>query len=369
MINLFYGGLWNTGGFHSIYQSIWARNFSGFVGKHSGGVSPFFSQITYDTDTGYDVPTEGGFVINASGAYIYNVDILHCYHGIVVQPVTARLEWTFIYDARFDQNYNVGVYIFNPGIHALEGVYLHDVWSASTGGGGTAAGSPPTSGVGLQIERTGSGTIKEVVIEGGQIFNSRDQNVKIHSGQNVKISGVRFNWANAGNTGGIDNIYVASPNRVEFTDCYIGSNVAGGSANCRAGVLADAPTGDLVIRNCRFDEANGIFSFGEPIYNLASSPANVKTDGMNRGLDDIAHEGVPSAANLVLSPRQYHHVTGTAAINNITPTWQGRKICLFKPDAGAWTITTAGNVSAAFTVNAGENIILEFTGNKWIGRK
>jgi hypothetical protein len=371
MLNLLYGGVDNAGGFHSVYEDIWARNLSGYVCKHSGGVSPFFSKITYDTDSpGYDVSAEGGIIINASGAYVYDVDILHCHHGIVVQPMNARLEWTFIYDARFDQNYTYGIYILNGTVHAIDGVFLHDIWSASAGMTGTFSGVPPTTGSGIMIENPGGGaggTIKNVQLHGGQIFNNCDQNLQIHAGHNITISDTYFGWCNSGDGANIDNIYVGTPGRVEITESLIASNLAGGAA-LRSGILAGGSTGDLLIRNCRFDTDNGTYASG-PIVNLASSPGAVKTDGVNRGSDDIPQEGVPSAATLNLAPRQYHHVTGTATINNIMPTWQGRTVYLFKPDAGAWTITTAGNVSAAFTVNAGENIILEFTGNKWIGRK
>src|SRR4029450_5552716 len=102
---------------------------------------------------------------------------------------------------------------------------------------------------------------------------------------------------------------------------------------------------ESLLRKCRVATDNGTYASG-PIVNLASSPGAVKTDGVNRGSDDIPQEGVPSAATLNLAPRQYHHVTGTAPINNIMPTWQGRTVYLFKPDARAVTIHTGANVCA-----------------------
>jgi hypothetical protein len=362
-IDLFYGGIQMTGGYHNKFANIWGRNCTGYLIKHSGGVSPFIDMVNYAGDPSYAVASEGGIVINASGAYIYNVDILYCNHGIVVQPLTERVEWTFIYDSRFDQNYTSGVYLFNGSAHALEGVFLHDVWSVSSGMTPTMGGATPTSGSGLVIITAGSGTIKNVNVAGGQIFNSNEHNIKIHAGQDIKIDGVWLGWCNAGNKPNIDDILADTPGRCEIVNCTIGSNQAGAAA-VRSGILAGGSAGDLVVRDCRFITDNGAFT-SDPIMNLASVPAAVKIAGANPGLDDVPGV-VPSAATLTLAPRGYFHITGTTNINTILPVWQGRTLRVHNPDVGSWQLTSSGNIAGPATVASGESAILTFIGTKWL---
>lgn len=83
-------------------------------------------------------------------------------------------------------------------------------------------------------------------------------------------------------------------------------------------------------------------------------------------LNSIVGPGIASAATIAPTNR-IHHVTGTAAIVNITPPYpdfQG-DICLI-PD-GIWTWTAAGNIGVLGTSTAGNGVPITFTfdGLKW----
>ena len=71
--------------------------------------------------------------------------------------------------------------------------------------------------------------------------------------------------------------------------------------------------------------------------------------------------GSPLASAATISPvRGIHHVTGTAAISNITIPWDGFSGTLFLIADGAWSLDTAGNINAALTASAGNIIALTF---------
>lgn len=373
-IDRLYGGIQILYGHHAKITDIWGRNCSAYLIKHSGGVSPFLDMISYAGDLPYEVASEGCIVINASGAYIYNTDILLAKNGILIEPVGADVEWTFLYDVRVDQNFHAGIAIQNASsTYKVHGVFIHDLWSASTGTGlaenFTSGGLPPGSedGVGLIIGE-GSGVIDTVTVDGGEIHNNREQNVKIQAGTAIKLFNLLLGGSNLGSApaGTIDNVYVNATDLVEIVECVIRSAPVGYPA-LRSGVCAAA--GNVLVRNCRF---TGTFqSF--PVLGVGSVIPTV--DGSNHGMDDIP-QVLASAATVTLPPRQYFHITGTTNIETLTPTWQGRKIYLHKPDTGAWSMNTNGNIQnpsgspgTILTVNQGENAVCEFVGTRWLCRK
>lgn len=363
-IDQIYGGIELVYGHHTKVTNIFGRNCSGYLIKHTGGVSPFLDTISYAGDLPYEVASEAAIVLNASGAYVYNTDILLAKNGILIEPTSASVEWVFIYDARFDQNFHAGVSIRNASSTLkVHGVFIHDLWAASTGTGlaetFTSGGLPPGSedGVGLLIGE-GGGPIDGITVDGGEIHNNREQNVKIQGGTGIKLFNLLLLESNLGHApaGTIDNVYVQATDLVEITDCVL-RGAASGEPALRSAICAAA--GNVLVRNCRF---NGTFqSF--PV--LAVPGVTARIDGFNPGMDDNP-QVLASAATVTLPSRQYFHITGTTGIDTITPTWQGRMIFLFKPDAGAWTMTTAGNIAKTLTVNANESAICIFTGGKWV---
>lgn len=380
MIDLIYGGIQNNGGFHTKITNIWGRNCTGYLIKHSDGVSPFIDTVTYATDAPYEVPSEAGIVINASGAYMYNLDILAARNGILVEPTTALVEWTFIYDARMDQNFHAGVLLRNNGIHAIKGVFMHDLWSASTGvgfvdgltSGGVHAGID--DGVGVIIGE-GSGSITEVQINGGQIHNNRTQNIKVIGNTDfVKLSNLRLLATNLGDYADVDNVYVGTIGRVEISENEI-RGAAPGKTDLRSGILAAPVVVDLHIWNNQF---NGTWAGGDPIRDL-SSGGHIQNFGFNRGVDDTP-KTIASATNITLPPTQYISLTGSTPIANISPVYQGKKLYLYKGDVGTVDFNTSGNIQSPtgtpgviFSLSQGQNATCEYTGagagGRWICHK
>jgi hypothetical protein len=375
MIDLLYGGIQLTGGFHTKITNIWGRNVAGYVIKHSGGVSPFIDTVEYATDSPYEVPSEAGIVINASGAYVYNTDILIARNGILIEPVTEDVTWTFIYDARFDQNFHAGVTIRNASIYSLQGVFIHDLWSATAGVGAidspgfTSGGAHPGSedGIGVIIGEGGAGRITDVVIDGGEIFNNRWQNIKIFDGASrISLKNLKLYEANLGNgvAGSIDTVYVATTGHVEISECEIRGAAAGKGA-MRSGILGAPVALDLLFWNNTFD-ASAVWT-SEPTHDLSTN-GGMKNRGFNNNLDDVA-QSVTAASTLALGARQYFDVLGTTTIDNLAPSYQGRKVVLHNPDAGAFATSTAGNIQNALTINQNESAVCVFYGSKWICQK
>jgi hypothetical protein len=380
-----YGGAQMTAGFHNVFRNIWSRNLTGYIIKHSGGVGPYIDTIDYATDLPFEVPIEGGIVINASGAFVYNTDILVAYNGIVIEPATdGDVTWTFIYDARFDQNFHAGVNIRNATAACVCGVFIHDLWSATAGVGlidlgFKANGSSPgaNDGIGLIIGE-GLGPIKDVTVSGGQIFNNRFQNVKILAGDRITLTNLKLMEANTGSgvSGSIDNVYVAANGRVEISDSDIRGSAAG-KPDMRSAVLLAPTTINAVIRNNTF---TGTFTSGSPVNDLSNYPGSVvRNSGFNAGMDDVVM-GLASAGTLSLPPRQYFQLSGTTTISTITPVYQGKKIYFYKADTGSIIFDTTGNIQSptgtpgtVITLSQGQNAICEFTGEttngRWLCRK
>lgn len=371
MIDNVYGGIELTAGLHSKITNIWGRNCAAYLIKHSGGNSPFIDTVTYMTDTPYEVPSQGGIVINSNGAYIYNIDILLARNGILIEPVNADVTWTFIYDARCDMNWHAGVCIRNTSAYKVRGVFIHDLWAASTGFEDavlfTSNGLPlgVDDGVGLIIGE-GLGIVNEVTVDGGEFLNNRYQNVKIFAGGNMKLSNLRLAGSNQGNATGIDNVYMSTTERVEIAECEIRAATAG-RADYRSGICA--ANGDLTVRNNRFV---GPFT-SAPVFSVA--PAVVTVDGFNRGMDDTPLV-VPSASTLTLGPGRFYQITGTTTVSNIQPAYAGRIIILQKTDAGALIFDTSGNLQSPtgtpgtiLTLNTLDTVRCEFWGSKWIIHK
>lgn len=371
MIDNVYGGIVVTAGLHSKITNIWGRNCAAYLIKLSGGTSPFIDTVTYMTDTPYEVPSEAGIVVNASGAYIYNTDILLARNGILIEPTNADVTWTFIYDARCDMNWHAGVCIRNTTSYKVRGVFIHDLWAASTGfedavnftSLGQALG--PNDGIGLIIGE-GLGIVNEVVVNGGEMTNNRYQNVKLLAGGNMKLSNLRLTESNQGNGSSIDNVYMSTTERVEIAECEIRAAAAGRTA-FRAGITAAA--GDLTVRNNRFV---GPWSTGPVFY---VSPAAVTVDGFNRGMDDTPPV-VASAATLTLGAGRFYQITGTTTVSNLQPAYAGRLVILQKTDAGAIIFDTAGNLQSPtgtpgtiLTLNTLDTVRCEFWGSKWIIHK
>ena len=370
-IDRVYDGIKTTAGSHTKITNIWGRNVSHALIHHAGGVSPFIDTVTYGTDSPYEVP-EAGILINASGAYIYNTDILTTRHGILIEPSGADLEWTFIYDARIDQAFHSGVTIRNNSAYELRGVFIHDLWSASTGLGFAAAllsnGLPLSTDDGVGFTTEGSGAIRQVVVDGGQIHNSRYQNAKIQKGTDVKLFNVRFLEANIGDGADIDNIYVSSDGKVEIVECEIRDG--GGTVDMRSGILAAPVAVNLTITNNTFD---GTFSIGSPVHDLSTN-GGVRVYGTNRGMDEVS-QAIASSGTLAIPARQYFEITGTTTVSTMIPTYQGRKLYLYKSDAGTLDFDTNGNIQSptgtpgtVFSLGQGQNAICEFSGNSTDGR-
>jgi hypothetical protein len=374
-LDLLYGGIKTTGGFHHKIVNVWGRNLAAYMIKHSAGVSPFIDTVTYATDQGYEVPSEGGIVINASGAYIYNTDILLARNGILIEPGTdGDVTWTFVYDARFDQNFHAGVNIRNANpTYAVRGVFLHDVWSATTGVGliddysfqslGVGVGS--NDGIGLVIGE-GLGTIQDVVVDGGEIFNNRYQNVKIFAGDKITLNGIKLleNNLGSGTSGSIDNVYIAANGRVDIVGCDI-RGAAPTKPDLRAGVLLSTTTINAVIRDSRFA---GTFT-GGPVHDLANYPgSSVRVMGFNPGMDDAA-QTIASASTLAIPPRGLITVSGTATVDTINQGWAGRHVILNKTDSGTLTFSSSGNIVTGFTLVSGEQAVCDFAATKWVCHK
>lgn len=360
-VNLLYGGVLMSGGFHSLFENIWGRNLSGYVGKASDGVGPFFRTITYDTDAGYDVPAEAGIVINTEGAYINDVDILNAASGILVEATTQDVTWTFIYDARLDQNYSYGVAVINNSAFSVTGVWMDNVWANSTGMGiGTQSGATSTSGVGLYS--AGTGNIFNVRFRNGQLFNNRNENAKILRGD-ARLENNDIWGSNQGAGAAIDSIYLESSRHVEIIGGEIRASTP--AFQQRSGIAAGPNSGLVDVRDVRINLSEGTFSSTTAIYNVAATPANVKNYGFNLGEDNVAFS-LASTTTVNLPNRSYFSFTGTNPIATMNYGWVGRRIFLTKSDTGTITFGTGGNIAVGFTLTQNENAICDYAASKWI---
>lgn len=83
-------------------------------------------------------------------------------------------------------------------------------------------------------------------------------------------------------------------------------------------------------------------------------------------LNNIVGPSIASAATIQITNR-VHHVTGVAAIVNMTPPYPGFQGWVSLIADGIWTWTAAGNIFVLGTVTAGNGRIIDFfyDGSKW----
>lgn len=83
-------------------------------------------------------------------------------------------------------------------------------------------------------------------------------------------------------------------------------------------------------------------------------------------LNSIVGPDIASAATIAPTSR-CHHVTGTAAIVNITVPYAGFQGEVILIADGIWTWTAAGNIGVLGTATAGNGVAVRFffDGNKW----
>lgn len=361
------GGVHNTGGFHNEFGHLWTRNMKSYVARASDGVSPFFHHITHDTDAGNDITNEAGIWVQTEGVYIYENDILGTRHGVRVQPATRDVTWIFIYNTRVDQSFENGFYIANDSIYTLRGVFMVNVWAASTGMGSyTYSGSAATGGMGLYVVRTGSGALDWVNCDSCIFLNQRRENIKVAgTATNVTINDAKINGANQDAAVNVDSVYLEATGPVSINGGRI-KNASGSSAH-RAGITVGPTSGIVRVTNVEFDTSDAAWTQGVGLYNVASTPANVRYFGYSHGLDDTPYT-VASAATITI-PVPYGRLTGTTTIDTISPVWPGRRVVFDKTDAGSITVSAAGNVASSITIAQNENAICDYAGSKWLCRK
>jgi len=106
----------------------------------------------------------------------------------------------------------------------------------------------------------------------------------------------------------------------------------------------------------------------EPWTPIAGVPTRRSVIANNQGVDNSSGPTYPSASTVTLnlvSPR--YHLTGTTAVNTITPAWNGQPICLIS-DSGAISFGTSGNIAAAVSTSGAYGSVCGYydaTYSKW----
>jgi hypothetical protein len=349
----------------SIEQTV-VSYFNGIAYNILGSNSQTFVNVsaisgTTGTSIGFQVTRTGALTIR--GGYTFHVG-----YGMLINPTEFAAN-IWVSDLIVDTGSNDGIRFYPSGTGYIESAVFINTWTSACTGNGVYM---ETVGTAARIEAIQFLGHRAIINSYGG-FVIRGKNVK-----KITISNCDIKANSVASPNASDGIFIVpdtdGPDGITIVNNDIGSNSQHISfqrfaINFGYGTGGGATDNVIVTGNrCTpgmFITLAGQMRYIEGLDVITGNNIVAKDNTPGANLSWPASESA-GTLNLGGSSVSMYSVSGTSAISDIQPAWNGREIYLTKTDvSGAKTFNTAGTIRNAITLNDGETLRAVYDGAKW----
>jgi hypothetical protein len=274
-------------------------------------------------------------------------------YGVLVDPddgqVVASLELNSVYG---DNSVLAGISLKPYTGGQVVRTRMNAPWAAST-----------SNGPGLEIHNYNGGTVDGVQIVNGQFYLNSTYGLYVDAGggtggvSNVSVSASHFTNNGLSSSGTIPGAMFAASNwqfvgNMSGVLDGLGTNSQSYGIQVYPGAFSNYTIANNDLRN------NAVAPISD------GGTGMVKSVHDNLGVDNVILS-MASATTIALFSNPIVNISGTTTITTITGGWTGRRVHLFKTDAGSVTVGGGGNIPGSHTLSQNGSLDLTFDGTNW----
>lgn len=355
------------------FEHTWVSYFNQYGYDIQGSNTQFFSVASAVSGTSSNA---AGFRVRKTGGLtLQSCYTLFTYYGLLINPSAGGANNIWATDCIWDTPSDNGIQISPSGTGQVESAhFVNNSTNNSVDANGvfiTTSNTARVESVTFIGHRASVNNAAGIVVNGERI-------------KNLTITGSLITGNSVGTAYASDGITITpaadGPDGVTITNNEIGSNT-GHKANGLYHRLAinvgygmsPGAVDNLLITGNRFMSSSFLV--------LSSVERFIEGLDVITGKNVVVRDNIPEAnsvraavevgAVLALggSTVSLYTATGTSAINEITPYWNGREVRIIKTDAGTKEFNTTAATAAGFrntvTIGEGETLYAVHDGSKW----
>lgn len=311
----------------------------------------------------YTLPTRADFGMlleDVEGSYFSNNDVIGCIRGTIIKPgADQRVDLNFFSNTVLGDTSQEENLLIDAG--AATSFVRSNMFVNTWTSGGTSPG-----GTGIRIKNTGAGLVSGLNFIGHRALQNYNNGVEVAKpAAGGTISEVTFDNLRVCNTQLGTDVLIGDDLDITIRNSRLGKACDGYAAGSTTGLVFGLGLGTNVqLIATGNDFTYGGAEFWSPISGVPARNSVVA----NNSIDALPGATYASASTVTLNqtfPRI--HLTGTAAVNTITPAWNGQSLCIIS-DSGVVNFGTTGNIAApAATSGAWGMVCGVYDGNysKW----
>jgi hypothetical protein len=285
-----------------------------------------------------------GLRVEDAGGMFYGPgnDNIGCINGTVILPgANQQVALMFANDSVFgDSVQQVGLLIdtADPTAQVFGNMFVQ-TWTS---------GAVAPSGTGVVIQNTGGGKIAGNSFNGHRAYSNVNNGVEIKVPASGTITDTTFDNIRICNTQNGADFLLGAGQSATIRNSRIGKQcdgmTSGNTTGLSYGIGLNVNTQLIAIGN---DLSYGGAESWSPFSGIPVGNSVIANNSIDTTSGPTYASGTTVTLNQI-SPRI--HLSGTTAVNTITPAWNGQPLCVIS-DSGAVSFGTSGNIAAAATTS------------------